>query len=623
MLNNMSLKMKFLINTLITVLMLFVILGLSYFSGNKTASNLETLEKVYISGMVKAIKATDGYTYFQNSVYAGTVTDFSSEEEFETLLKEVEKEGNKSLKEFEVLSKDLSSLGNKEINSLIKKTMILQKSSISNGIAVIETYYDEDSEKEDKQTDFKAFQKMGSMISQNIAKINLQLEKSIQSNVKKSVEYSYSSLYLVLGVVATIILLTLIIMFFLQKTIMLSVDNLGKGLNSFFSYLNGEKDVIEKIKVESHDELGIMSEEINKNIENTEEGINKDTELVKEASQIISKIEEGIVSNTIISVPNNKGLKALTEELNRMIESIKQNIGSDLNNIVDTVSKFGELDFSAQPKNKSGKVEVALSYLGESVSDMLKKNDHNGLILESGAVDMSTNFKNILNSTNQQAASLEETAASIEEITGSIRSSSVKSKEMSELSFEAKTKAEAGHKLVIENNEVMNKIVSSVGEITQAITVIDQIAFQTNILSLNAAVEAATAGEHGKGFAVVAQEVRNLAAKSAEAADEIKKLVNSSINESEQGKSISDSIQTAFEELIEKVGGTVTLVEEVNHFNKEQLTGMEQINQAASKLDHMTQNNAQLVNQANETVEKIRETSSDIKKDLEDKSWLN
>jgi CRISPR/Cas system-associated endoribonuclease Cas2 len=137
MLKNMSLKMKFLINTLITVLMLFVILGLSYFSGNKTASNLETLEKVYISGMVKAIKATDGYTYFQNSVYAGTVTDFSNEEEFETLLKEVEKEGNKSLKEFEVLSKDLSSLGNKEINSLIKKTMILQKSSISNGISVI------------------------------------------------------------------------------------------------------------------------------------------------------------------------------------------------------------------------------------------------------------------------------------------------------------------------------------------------------------------------------------------------------------------------------------------------------------------------------------------------------
>ena len=163
--------------------------------------------------------------------------------------------------------------------------------------------------------------------------------------------------------------------------------------------------------------------------------------------------------------------------------------------------------------------------LGDSVTSMLKENKSNGLTLEQSSNVLLLNVDKLNLSSNEAAASLEETAAAIEEIRSNIRNNTENIAKMSKFSNDITVASKQGEELANKTTTAMDEINTQVNLVTQAISVIDNIAFQTNILSLNAAVEAATAGEAGKGFAVVAQEVRNLANRSAEAAKEIKNLV--------------------------------------------------------------------------------------------------
>jgi methyl-accepting chemotaxis protein-2 (aspartate sensor receptor) len=146
----------------------------------------------------------------------------------------------------------------------------------------------------------------------------------------------------------------------------------------------------------------------------------------------------------------------------------------------------------------------------------------------------------------------------------------------------------------------MDEINTQVNLVNEAISVIDQIAFQTNILSLNAAVEAATAGEAGKGFAVVAQEVRNLASRSAEAAREIKDIVELATKKANEGKEIANSMIEGYKELNSNVSQTMNLITDIQNSSKEQLLGIEQINDVVNNLDRQTQQNAQIASQTNE-----------------------
>ena len=152
--------------------------------------------------------------------------------------------------------------------------------------------------------------------------------------------------------------------------------------------------------------------------------------------------------------------------------------------------------------------------------------------------------------------------------------------------------ANVGSKFAFQTSSSMDEINEKVRAINEAISIIDQIAFQTNILSLNAAVEAATAGEAGKGFAVVAAEVRNLANRSAEAAKEIKDLVQSASDKSNEGKQIAQDMITGYESLTSKITQTKDIIHSVTQFSKEQEVGIIQINETISRLDVATQKNA-------------------------------
>jgi len=152
----------------------------------------------------------------------------------------------------------------------------------------------------------------------------------------------------------------------------------------------------------------------------------------------------------------------------------------------------------------------------------------------------------------------------------------------------------------------MDIINEQTNAIADAITVIDQIAFQTNILSLNAAVEAATAGEAGKGFAVVAQEVRNLASRSAEAAKEIKALVENATIKANDGKSISNEMIKGYDKLNDNIQHTLKLISDVSVSSKEQFSAMEQINDTVNKLDQVTQENASSTSESNKVASEVK-----------------
>jgi methyl-accepting chemotaxis protein len=171
---------------------------------------------------------------------------------------------------------------------------------------------------------------------------------------------------------------------------------------------------------------------------------------------------------------------------------------------------------------------------------------------------------------------------------------------MAMLSNEVTASATQGEKLANDTTIAMDEINNQVNLINDAISIIDQIAFQTNILSLNAAVEAATAGEAGRGFAVVAAEVRNLASRSAEAAKEIKTIVENATTKANHGKQIAGNMIDGYKQLNQNITHTINLISDIQNASKEQLLGIEQINDAVNQLDQQTQQNAAVASQTHD-----------------------
>ena len=200
--------------------------------------------------------------------------------------------------------------------------------------------------------------------------------------------------------------------------------------------------------------------------------------------------------------------------------------------------------------------------------------------------------------TEQTAANLEETAASMEELTATVTQSADTARQANQLASNAAQAAELGGRVVQQVVQSMGQITDSSRKISDIIGVIDSIAFQTNILALNAAVEAARAGEQGRGFAVVAGEVRSLAQRSAEAAKEIKQLINTSVENVQSGSEQVELAGKSMTEIVGSVRRVSDLIGEITASSTEQRDGINQVNQAVSNLDQMTQQNAALVEES-------------------------
>ena len=234
----------------------------------------------------------------------------------------------------------------------------------------------------------------------------------------------------------------------------------------------------------------------------------------------------------------------------------------------------------------------------ERLHAAMQKVAENAGAIASGAQEIRSASDDLAKRTEQQAASVEQTAAALEEITITVSGSSTRAHEAGQLVRKTKENAEHSGRVVRSAVEAMGKIEASATEIANIIGVIDEIAFQTNLLALNAGVEAARAGEAGKGFAVVAQEVRELAQRSAQAAKEIKSLINTSNDHVKSGVSLVGETGKALEEIVvqvQQVDGNVNAIVEAS---REQATGLKEINTSVNTMDQGTQQNAAMVEQA-------------------------
>ena len=391
--------------------------------------------------------------------------------------------------------------------------------------------------------------------------------------------------------------LSLFVYFIINKNIITPLNNFQEGLLNFFKYLNGEKNDVSLLNIVSKDEIGAMSKTINENILKIKDNIEEEKELIKSTICVLKEFEQGDLSQRVTIKSSNPSLNELTNLLNQMGINLENNV----NNVLSVLEQYSNYKYLNKINTNNSKKHLlqlseGINYLGYSITQMLIENKENGLVLDSNSDTLIENVNILNNNLNNSAASLEETAAAVEQITSNITSNTISVKNMFEYTEILTNSINEGKNLSIKTDLAIDIINQQIITINDSIDMIEQISFQTNILSLNAAVEAATAGEAGRGFAVVAAEVRNLASRSAETSKKIKELVSIAILKANDGKQIAKEMIDGYNKVDENISKTIELISQVNLSSNEQQRGIEQINDAINLLDHKTQENAAISN---------------------------
>lgn len=452
-------------------------------------------------------------------------------------------------------------------------------------------------------------------INLNLSTFNSKLKELYRVYENSSVEHKNSAIftfenstYWIIVVLLLGLALSFIASFLISTNIIKSIELIKSGILEFFKFLNRDDNTINHIKIISNDDIGDIAKLINANIDKIQNGVKRDSEVIKEVKSVIDRVKSGFYAQEIKSSANNLELEELKLTLNSMLKETLNNI----NFILTALNEYGNSNFNYQIDSKTsgniGSLVLATNVLGSNISELIAIILNAGEELEKSTTILSDSAIKLSDSAHHQAASLEQISASTEQITGNTEHLSEKAIKMAELAKSSLESAKLGHSLATKTSEAMDEINRSTTTINDAITVIDNIAFQTNILSLNAAVEAATAGEAGKGFAVVAQEVRNLASRSAEAVKQIKNLVEQAQLRANDGKNIAYSMMQEFSNLNYKITNTSLLVEDVANASKEQMNAIKQISQTISSLDRFTQDNAKV--------------ASDVSSLAQDVSWM-
>jgi len=426
----------------------------------------------------------------------------------------------------------------------------------------------------------------------------------------------------ILSVSLTFILLTLVTVWWVAKKATNPLHELQEELNMFFAFLAKERDTIEPFTVHSHDEIGEMVISINENIEKTLIGLNKDEETIKEVSEICKRAAHGDISVEIKSQANNPAINELTAIVNELLNSLEYNIKK----VLMSLDEYSQDHYSVRIKSTKIKGEIKklfdqVDFLGDTLTRLSGQNLKNGKALQQTSEVFAKNVSQLAETSKEQAQFVKETAQSLNEITQNLQSTSSKSKEMASYASKVTESSNQGQDLASQTVESMVTINEKVQAINEAIAIIDQISFQTNILSLNAAVEAATAGEAGKGFAVVAGEVRNLAARSADAANEIKGLVENANAQANIGKDIADNMIRGYETLNQNILATTDLISAVSDDTYTQQDKIVQINNAITQIDKTTQENAHIAEETNIVAKQASDIAQKIVEDAGEKKF--
>ncbi len=343
------------------------------------------------------------------------------------------------------------------------------------------------------------------------------------------------------------------------------LESIQSGLRDFFAYLNYKRDTVSKILVKSNDEFGMMAKILNQNINEIKQKVTLDRSAVEQSIQTTRAIESGDLSVRIEANPANPQLVELKNVLNHTLEILHKKIGKNLNDISRVFNAYKTLDFTSRIQTPQGDVELAANGIGEEMCAMLKTSDGFAKMLDRVSNELGAVIARLSSASNIQAETLLETTKSVEQINDAMDEVNTKTTE------------------VIKQSE----------DIKEIIKIIRDIADQTNLLALNAAIEAARAGEHGRGFAVVADEVRKLAERTQNSLAEIEantSMLISSINE---------------------VGSRI----------KDQTYGISQISIAIKNLEEITQENLGVARDSSDISNQVSSIAQEILKDANKKKY--
>jgi methyl-accepting chemotaxis protein len=360
-----------------------------------------------------------------------------------------------------------------------------------------------------------------------------------------------------------VILFTLVIAIAITKNIIGSINEFKTGLLSFFKYLNKESDKANLITIHSSDEIGEMAQAVNDNILKVQKVIEENNMLIDEVKGIALEVKDGKLHKRIKGDTSDASLQELKSTFNTMLESIAQNVCVDINTLTETINSFMRYDFSTRIDSPTGNMGKGLNSLADVITEMVSQNIGDANSLENTSNELSDFTSNLRTTIREQADALKAIPSAMDSINQSLQSTSEQSAEM----------------------------ISQSDDIKAVVLVISEIAEQTNLLALNAAIEAARAGEHGRGFAVVADEVRKLAENTQKSLNDINMNVNTLV------QSIAD------------IGNDI-----VNQ-SKE----VEDINVLVETLEDFNSKNLEIANNASSITNDIENISSQIKKDTSNK----
>ncbi|HVE11071.1 MAG TPA: methyl-accepting chemotaxis protein [Paraburkholderia sp.] len=282
--------------------------------------------------------------------------------------------------------------------------------------------------------------------------------------------------------------------------------------------------------------------------------------------------------------------------------NLQRAIGGPLGDALEHFEQIAQGDLTrsidARSQDEMGQLLQGIARMQERLSQTVRNVRGGSEAIATATREVAAGNQDLSARTEEQAASLQETAASMEELTSTVKHNADNAQQASQLAATARHVTVEGNQIVSQVVQTMTGIGDSSGKIAEITSIIEGIAFQTNILALNAAVEAARAGENGRGFAVVAAEVRSLAQRSSSAAKEIKDLIGTSVTRVREGTDLVARAGSTMEQISQSIERVHDIVGEIAAASHEQSRGIEQVNQAISQMDHVTQQNAALVEQA-------------------------